>query len=40
VRGLPQYFGDKHIIKGVDLELRSGEVIVVIGPSGRAKSTF
>lgn len=40
VRGLHKYFGDTHIIKGVDLDIRPGEVIVIMGPSGAGKSTF
>jgi ABC-type polar amino acid transport system ATPase subunit len=40
VRGLHKYFGDDHIIKGVNLDVRSGEVVVIIGPTGTGKSTF
>jgi ABC-type polar amino acid transport system ATPase subunit len=40
VRGLHKYFGETHIIKGVDLDISSGEVIIIIGPSGGGKSTF
>jgi cystine transport system ATP-binding protein len=40
VRGLHKYFGDTYIIKGVELDIRSGEVVVIIGPSGGGKSTF
>jgi ABC-type polar amino acid transport system ATPase subunit len=40
VRGLHKYFGPLHVIKGVDLEVKPGEVVVVIGPSGGGKSTF
>ena len=40
VRGLHKYYGDTHIIKGVDLDIRPGEVFVVSGPSGVGKSTF
>jgi ABC-type polar amino acid transport system ATPase subunit len=40
VRGLHKYFGPKHIIKGVDLDVRPSEVIVIMGPSGGGKSTF
>jgi ABC-type polar amino acid transport system ATPase subunit len=40
VRGLHKYFGALHVIKGVDLDVDPGEVVVVIGPSGGGKSTF
>jgi len=40
VQGLHKYIGSKHIIKGVDLDVKSGEVVVIIGPSGMGKSTF
>ena len=40
VRGLHKYFGALHVIKGVDLDVAPGEVVVVIGPSGGGKSTF
>jgi ABC-type polar amino acid transport system ATPase subunit len=40
VRGLHKYFGPLHVIKGVDLDVAIGEVVVIIGPSGGGKSTF
>jgi ABC-type polar amino acid transport system ATPase subunit len=40
VRGLHKYFGALHVIRGVDLDVMPGEVVVVIGPSGGGKSTF
>ena len=33
-------FGDHEVLKGIDLDVHSGEVISVIGPSGCGKSTF
>nr|WP_249529717.1 amino acid ABC transporter ATP-binding protein [Paenibacillus brevis] len=33
-------FGQLHILKGIDLEISKGEVVVVIGPSGSGKSTL
>ena len=40
VRGLEKHFGPLHVIKGVDLDVAPGEVVVVVGPSGGGKSTF
>jgi ABC-type polar amino acid transport system ATPase subunit len=40
VQGLHKYFGALHVIKGVDLEVRPRDVVVIIGPSGGGKSTF
>jgi len=40
VEGLHKYFGPLEVIKGVDLEIREGEVVVVFGKSGSGKSTM
>jgi ABC-type polar amino acid transport system ATPase subunit len=40
VKGLHKYFGPLHVVRGVDLDVEPGEVVVVIGPSGGGKSTF
>ena len=34
------YYGDKHAIKNVDLDIGTNQVIAMIGPSGCGKSTF
>ncbi|WP_019910760.1 amino acid ABC transporter ATP-binding protein [Paenibacillus sp. HW567] len=40
VNKLQKHFGKLEILKGIDLEIHKGEVVVVIGPSGSGKSTF
>jgi len=35
-----KYFGNLHVLKDIDIEVRKNEVVVIIGPSGSGKSTF
>ena len=37
---LHKYFGDLEVLKGINTEIKKGEVVCVIGPSGSGKSTF
>ena len=38
--GLKKNFGDLEVLKGIDVSIRRGEVVSIIGPSGGGKSTF
>ncbi len=40
VRKLNLYYGEKHVLKHVDMEIRNHAVTALIGPSGCGKSTF
>lgn len=40
VKNLHKSFGENHVLKGIDLAVKTGEVITIIGSSGSGKSTF
>ncbi|WP_308640172.1 amino acid ABC transporter ATP-binding protein [Paenibacillus silvisoli] len=40
VHNLTKSFGDAAVLKGIDVQLEQGQVLVVIGPSGSGKSTL
>ena len=40
IHGLHKYFGESHVLRGIDLSVAQSEVVVVIGASGSGKSTL
>ena len=38
--GLKKSFGETEVLKGIDLEVKSGEILVIVGPSGGGKTTL
>lgn len=40
IRGLRKSFGNLEVLKGIDLDIKRGEVVVILGPSGSGKSTM
>ncbi|MDE7354881.1 MAG: amino acid ABC transporter ATP-binding protein [Acetatifactor sp.] len=40
VINLEKHFGDSKVLKGINLTIEKGDILVVIGPSGSGKSTF
>lgn len=40
IKNLKKSFGDLQVLKGIDLNVSEGEVVVIIGPSGSGKSTL
>lgn len=40
ISGLKKNFGKTEVLKGVDLEIKCGEILVIVGPSGGGKTTL
>jgi polar amino acid transport system ATP-binding protein len=38
--GVQKHFGNLHVLKGINLTVRKGEVVVIVGASGSGKTTF
>ncbi|MGV3714319.1 ATP-binding cassette domain-containing protein, partial [Pseudolysinimonas sp.] len=39
VEGLRMSYGDREVLRGLDLEIRRGEVVALLGPNGAGKTT-
>ena len=40
IQNVHKQFGDNEVLRGVDLEINSGDVVCIIGPSGSGKTTL
>ncbi len=40
LENIHKWFGDNHVLRGIDFSIDEGQVVVVIGPSGSGKSTL
>ncbi|MDU8924394.1 amino acid ABC transporter ATP-binding protein [Pasteurellaceae bacterium LIM206] len=40
IRNIHKTFGDNAILRGIDLDINKGQVVVILGPSGSGKTTF
>jgi lipoprotein-releasing system ATP-binding protein len=39
-KGLHKYYDKLHVLKGIDLSIKQGEIVTIVGPSGAGKTTL